>query len=47
VVSARREDEGVSLDTSRTSNEEIAANGAFPKGRGILAKGITYCFAEP
>ena len=36
-MSSRREDDGVSLDTSRTSNAEIAANGALPKGRGLLA----------
>ena len=46
-MSSRREDDGVSLDTSRTSNAEIAANGALPKGRGLLAKCLCYYFAEP
>jgi len=42
AVSSRREDESVSLDTLRRSNEEIAANRALPKGRGLLA----YIFAK-
>lgn len=37
MVSSRREDDGVSLDTPRTSNEEIAAKGALPKSRVLLA----------
>ena len=41
MVSSRREDDGVSLDTPRTSNEEIAAKGALPEGPGAF--GLHLC----
>ena len=41
MVSSRREDEGVSLDTPRTSNEEIAAKGRPPEGPGAF--GLHLC----